>query len=230
MKRYFVIFCLFWFCSAAFAFCGADLAEEQKIQNHVNEVGMRILNANKIDAHIVFLYDKNEKKLKLPIGGAIPKRKVVLFDSAYKFTENDDELAAFLSREIFLSAKSFEGKFNGVLSSLQVGAAPKKYEIVADKRAVDFMVTAGFHPVGLITFIQKTSPQKRFDRFSNKNLTSKRLAVIYEYIFTKYPYFLVNNKYFDNDNYQNFLLNSQNNRRLLLEKIKANSREKLKYE
>ena len=92
------------------------------------------------------------------------------------------------------------------------------------------MVKADYNPIALITFIQKTSPQKRYDTISTKNLTSKRLAIIYEYIYTKYPYYLANNTYINNEFYQRFLLTSQNNRRLLQEKIKNNSKENLKYE
>ena len=51
-----------------------------------------------------------------------------------------------------------------------------------------------------------------------------------EYIYTKYPYYLANNTYINNEFYQRFLLTSQNNRRLLQEKIKNNSKENLKYE
>ena len=39
-----------------------------------------------------------------------------------------------------------------------------------------------------------------------------------------------NNEYLENIHYQNFLLTSQNNRRMLEEKVKNNSREILKYE
>ena len=92
------------------------------------------------------------------------------------------------------------------------------------------MVNAGYNPVALITYIQKTSPQRRFDAISNHNLTSKRLAIIYEYIYVKYPYYLKNNEYIDNENYQNFLLTSRDNRRLLQEKIMTGSGERLKYE
>ena len=46
----------------------------------------------------------------------------------------------------------------------------------------------------------------------------------------KYPYFLENNKYFENEHYQNFLLTSVNNRRMLLNKIKSGSKEELDYE
>ena len=65
---------------------------------------------------------------------------------------------------------------------------------------------------------------------SAHNLTSKRLAVIYEYIYIKYPYFLKNNKYIDNKYYQNFLLTSTANRKMLENKIKTNSRANLDYE
>ena len=109
-------------------------------------------------------------------------------------------------------------------------ASPKKYEIIADKLAVDMMVNAGYNPLGLITFINKTCPQRRFDFVSNKNLTSKRLAIIYEYIVKKYPYFLVNNTYLNNEYYQNFLLTSQENRRMLKKHLETGSKEKIKYE
>ena len=92
------------------------------------------------------------------------------------------------------------------------------------------MVNAGYNPLGLITFIQKSCPQKRFDTISTQNLASKRLAIIYEYIYTKYPYFLANNAYIENEHYQNFLLSSQENRRMLQEKIKTGSKKELKYE
>ena len=151
-------------------------------------------------------------------------------DDMYKFTQNDDEIAAMLARGIVTAQRSYMGPVNGYSSAVKIKAAPKKFEMVSDKIAVDYMVKAGFNPLGLITVIHKSCPQKRFDRFSNKNLTSKRLAVIYEYIYTKYPYFLANNTYIENEHYQNFLLTSQHNRKLLYEKIKTGSKEELDYE
>jgi len=129
-----------------------------------------------------------------------------------------------------MALKSYGGMWRGGLNAIQVKAAPKMYEIVADKRAVDFMVNAGYDPIGLITFLNKSQPQKRYDTFSSSNLTSKRLAIIYEYIYTKYPYFLANNKYLENESYQNFLLTSVDNRKKLEEKIKNHSEKKIKYE
>ena len=128
------------------------------------------------------------------------------------------------------SSRTYDGIGNGWLTAVQIKAAPKKFETVADKRAVDFMVKAGYNPVALITFINKAFPQHYQDFISNKNLTSKRLALIYEYIYTKYPYYLANNEYLENPHYQNFLLNSTYNRKLLETKVKNGTRENLKYE
>ncbi len=212
------------------AITDAELIQEQTIQNQIDDIGTKILNANKIPKRIIFVYNKADKKSKLKMDTTLSSRQIIMYTNSYKFVENNDELAAYLAREIALAAKSFNGKCAGGLKSLQIKAAPKKYELVADKIAVDYMVNAGYHPIGLITYIQKTSPQRRFDKFSNKNLTSKRLAVIYEYIYTKYPYYLVNNPYFTNEHYQNFLLTSVNNRKLLQHKIETGSKENLKYE
>lgn len=207
-----------------------QIAQEQSIQSRINDIGSKLLNANKIDKRIIFVYDEQAKDTFLKINPELTRRQVVVYGSEYKFIQNDDELAAYLARGILITAKSYEGLFNGYLSAFELKAAPKKFELAADKRAIDFMVNAGYHPVGLITFIQKSCPQKRFDRFSNKNLTSKRLAHIYEYIYTKYPYYLANNPYYENEHYQNFLLTSMENRKMLEEKIKTGSKEKLPYE
>ena len=92
------------------------------------------------------------------------------------------------------------------------------------------MVTAGYNPLALITYINKTYPQKRYTVISRKNLATVRLANIYEYIYTKYPYFLANNAYISNPYYQNFLLTSINNRQKFQQKILSGSKKAVKYE
>lgn len=204
------------------------LEKARTIQERIDNCGYKILNANKIEKRIVFEYDKKTAKIKYP--NSVKNRKVVLYENDYQFISNNDELAAYLAREISLAICSFDGVARGFLRSLQVCASPKKFEIVADKRAVDYMVMAGYNPIGLITYIQKSSPQARQDLISNKNLTSKRLALIYEYIFTKYPYYLLHNPYIQTEAYQNFLLTSYKNRKLLEEKITSGSKKAVKYE
>ncbi len=91
------------------------------------------------------------------------------------------------------------------------------------------MVRAGYNPVAMITLVNKSYPQKRGDSLTS-NVTSKRLAKIYEHICIKYPYYLVNNEYYHNKSYQNFLLTSVNNRKMLEEKLRTRSRKEPVYE
>lgn len=205
------------------------LSIENSIQTRVDKVGTDLLNKNKIPKRIIFTYSKKEKK-KLTSFEDLTNRQIIVYDGLYKSIQTDDELAAMLSREISTVIKSYSGIWGGTLDSVQVALSSKKFETVADKRAVDYMVNAGYNPLALIVFINKTCPQKRFDKFSRHNLTSKRLARIFEYITFKYPQYLENNEYIDNEYYQNFLLNSINNRKLLEEKIKNKSTEELDYE
>ena len=204
------------------------IEKENSIQKRIDEIGFKVLNGNKIEKRVVFSYAKDSKLYKgVP---EVTKRQIVIYDDAYRYTENDDEVAAMLSRKISDVVKSFDGAWGGFFDGAHVKMAPKKYEMVADKRAVDYMVNAGYNPIGLITYINKSCPQRRQDTISTNNLTSKRLAEIYEYIFVKYPYYLKNNTYLENEYYQNFLLTSIENRKKLEQKIKTNSREKVDYE
>ncbi len=198
------------------------------IQDRIDKIAYQILNANKIEKKIAFSFNSKNNFIKgMP---EVTKRQIVIYPDQLKYAATDDELAGFLAREISVAMKSFDGKFGGFVSAAQVKMAPKAYQRVADKRAVDFVVKAGYNPLGLITFITKSCPQRRQDVFSTSNLTSKRLMYIYERIYFEYPYFLVNNTYLDNRYYQNFLLNSVDNRQKLKDAIKEGKRGKVKYE
>ncbi len=205
-------------------------AKENSIQTHIDNIGTKILNKNNIDKRIIFTYNKQTKEKLISTDKRLSKRQIIVYDGLYQSIQNDDELAAMLSREISTVMKSYSGIWGGRLDSIQVTLGSKKFETVADKRAVDYMVNANYNPLALIIFINKTCPQKRSDRFSRHNLTSKRLARIYEYITYKYPEYLTNNELLNNQYYQNFLLTSIENRKKLEEKIKNNSTEELDYE
>ncbi len=233
-KLYTVIFalliCFVGFVSTADAkeVMTHNFADSMTLQNHISDIGFKLLNANQIDVRMVFVYKENEAKIKLEPG--LTKRQIFVYDSDLNFASNDDELAAYLAREICKTTESYVGGFRGFVTSLQVKAAPKKYERYFDKRAVDFMVKADYNPLGLITYLNKSKPQRRYDAISTKNLTSKRLAHIYEYIYVKYPYYLKYNEYIHNDAYQHFLLSSVDNRKKLHEKIKSGSKRTINYE
>ena len=207
-----------------------QLNTENTIQSRIDKIGTDILNYNKIPKRIVFTYDKKEKKSLLSTDKVLTKRQIIVYDGLYQSVQTDDELAAMLAREISTALKTYSGIWGGTLDTIQVALGSKKFETVSDKRAVDYMVNAGYNPLALIIYINKTCPQKRFDKFSRHNLTSKRLARIYEYITYKYPQYLEENEFINNEYYQNFLLTSVDNRRKLEEKIQNNSNEEIKYE
>ena len=205
-----------------------QIITDMQIQKHVSDIGFKLLNANKIDVRMIFVYKSEGTKINLEPG--LTKREIIAYEKNLQFASNDDEVAAFLAREICKTAESYSGAWKGFVSSVQIKCAPKKYEIFFDKRGVDFMVMAGYNPLGMITYMNKSYPQKRFDKFARTNLTSKRLANIYEYIYTKYPSFLADNKYIKNEAYQHFLLSSVENRKKLQEKIETKSKKAVKYE
>ncbi len=232
--NYTVFKALFLACISVFSTSYAEenisetIVKTMDIQNHISDIGFKILNANEIESRMIFVYNSKNSKINLEPG--LTKRQIVFYDKYIQFANNDDEIAAILAREICKTAESYSGMGKGTVTSAQIKLAPKKYEIFFDKRAVDFLVKAGYNPLGLITYINKAYPQKRQDKLSRTNLTSKRLANIYEYIYTKYPYFLKNNEYINNEAYQNFLLTSIENRQKLEKKVKSGSKKAAGYE
>ena len=160
-------------------FFEGEAAVENTIQSRIDNVGTTLLNCNKIPHRIIFVYDKKEKKKLISLDKDLTSRQVVVYDGLYKSVQTDDELAAMLAREISVAVKSYSGIWGGTLDSVQVALGSKKFETVADKSSVDYMVNSGYNPLALIVFINKTCPQKRFDRFYRNNLNYKRIARIY---------------------------------------------------
>ena len=229
MKRFILILALLLTGSMVWAVDDAALLKEKSCQQYINEIGTTILNANKIDKHIIFTYNKDEYK-KTMNDPTITKRQIIFYKEYFKYIDNDDEMAAFLAHQISRAVKSFSGEWGGFVSSAQIKFAPKKYEIFADKRAVDYMVNAGYNPIGLITLLNKIYPQNVLDKLIFHNPPTRRMAIVYEYIYNNYPYYLANNPYINNINYQNFLLNSVENRAKLKEKIQTGSTKRIKYD
>ena len=223
MMRKLVLFLIvFCFTFPAFAAGNSDAQDidiwkNMRIQRYIDDVGFNILNANRIDKRMVFTYNEQSQQ-------------IVIYKNQINHIADQNELAAMLAREIVKGTLSYDGFARGFVTSAQMKFAPKKYELFFDKRAVDLMVTAGYDPVAMIIFLNKLGEQKRFSFVLTNNTVSKRMAEVYEYIYTKYPQFLANNSYLDNKYYQNFLLTSENNRRMLQEKVRTYSQKRLKYE
>ena len=134
-----------------------------------------------------------------------------------------------MAHEISHGVDYRQGILKGYFSFIATSLNSKKYEYKADKRAADYLVKAGYNPLALIVALNKIAPQLRFDSSLSHPLTSKRMAEIYEYIYVKYPQYLVQNEYKDNIYYQNFLITSKENREKLENKIKSNSKKKVNY-
>ena len=191
----------------------------QKSQNRIDKIGFRILNYNGIEKRTIFDFDTRSIKNAY---SRSTDRQIVLYRGLYNRLESDDEVAAILAHEISHSVDSYNGIFRGAFTSWSYFFAPKKYEYKADKKAVDYLVNAGYNPVSLIVVMNKAFPQGRYDWYKTHPLTSRRMMEIYEYIYKKYPEYLANNAYKENIYYQNFLLTSKENRTKFQKKIESN--------
>lgn len=194
-----------------------DLTKEGQMQQYISNIGFKILNANKIEKRMTFYYAQSNKSINAVTH--YRDRSIVFYRGLSICLDGDDEYAAALSHEISHGVDSYDGILKGFFSDIPYALSSKKYEAKADKRAVDYMVKAGYNPVALIVVMSKSFPQTRYDLFESHPLTSKRMAYIYEYIYTKYPAYLANNEYKNNIYYQNFLLTSRTNRLKLQEKV-----------
>ena len=206
-----------------------DVTTTAELQTRMNEVGFRILNSNRIEQRFTFMAINRVYTRDFWTDVSSVNRIVWIKPVVIPYIDSDDELAAILSHSIAHGVDSYEGVLRGYISILNYWVAPNKYDLKADKAAVDYMVNADYNPLAIITILNKIGKQYRYDAFSNHTLVSRRMMLIYEYIYTKYPHILVDNSYKDNIYYQNFLLTSRKNRMKLLEKINTNSKKKIRY-
>ncbi len=212
MKKF--ILCLIAFTMAIPA-CFADelfLDKETKYQKQIMQMGFKILNANQIEKRMTFYYDTSKEVNAVT---ALTSKSIHVYKGIIPFMDSDDELAGILSHEISHGIDAHKGLWRRILMT----SAPKSYEYQADQRAVDLMVNAGYNPVAMIIILNKISPEQNwFESSSTHPEGSKRLVAVYEYIYTQYPEYLINNKYQNNLYYQNFLLTTQKERKEIREK------------
>lgn len=199
-------------------------------QNQIDKIGYNIINKNRITNRVIFTYDKNHKKTLLKTEKNLRSRNIVLYKNDFSHIEDENDLAAFISNELVYVLRSYEGPWNGNMSIAKTKLSPKKFETYSDKVAVDILVNAGYNPAILIIYLNKTYPQKSSDRLSKHNLTSKRMARVYEYILLKYPNYLSDKTIINNKYYQNFLLTSIHNRKLAEQQVRYHYNWEPEYE
>ena len=181
--------------------------KDKKCQNDVMETGFRLLNANNYKKRMTFYYIP-ENKVKTKIN--IKQKRIYIYKGVFPFIEDANELAAVMSLDMARLMDQQAGFFR----KFSISFSPRKYEVKADKKAVDLMVKAGYNPVALINLINKTAKEPswfEYNIFHHKG--SERTAYIYHYIYEKYPVFIAQNEYLKSAYYQNFLRTSKKDRK-----------------
>lgn len=209
----------FILCALALLFtincCFADelrLEKEAKYQKQIMQIGYRILNANQVDKRMTFLYSTSKDVNAVT---SLRGKQIVVYKGILPLLDSDDELAAVLSHEIAHGIEAYKGMWKRIT----MASAPKSYEFKADKKGVDLMVNAGYNPVAMIITLNKICGEPNwFEKSSTHPGGSERLYAIYEYIYTKYPAYLIDNEYKNNLYYQNFLLTSKKQRQIIQKK------------
>jgi predicted Zn-dependent protease len=219
MKKVFLSFIvLLLFTSSCFA-QDVDLTKSGQYQKKVMEIGFKILNANRIEKRVVFNYQTSRTVNAYAFS---LDHSVTILGGIIPYLDDDDEIAGIISHEIGHNVDYYAGYFR----RLAMTFLPKKYEEKADKAAVDYMVKAGYNPLAMITALNKIAGEYSRWCSSSHPVTSKRLAYMYEYIYEKYPAYLVQNDYRENIYYQNFLLTSKKDREKIRQKHELNVSDK----
>lgn len=226
MKKLLIVLMFLIFSGVANAITIYTLPKKEH-RTLVNKVGYNLLNSNRIPYKMTFSV-VNDKRVNSWIYYA--DNEVIVTSSLIESLNKEDELAGIIAHEISHGVDYRKGVLKGYFSAISSSLSPKKYEYKADKRAVDYLVKAGYNPVAIIVALNVIAPQSRFDWHLSHPLTTRRMSEVYEYIYAKYPQYLVQNEYKDNPVYQNFLLVSKENRAKLEQKIKSNSKRKVKYQ
>lgn len=181
-------------------------------QKKIMQMGFKILNANKIKKRMSFHYISTGSNANKPNASAsIEGRTIEVYKGILPYFNDDEaQLAGILSHEIAHCVDSHNGGYSKFISFI---FSPKKHEKIADLKSVDYMVNAGYSPIAMIVILNKIADENFWwECFLKHPHTSKRLAYMYEYIYRKYPEYLINNEYEQNIYYHNFLITSEKDR------------------
>ena len=197
-----------------FSMCFADelrLDKETKYQKQVMQIGFRILNANQIEKRMTFYYDNNKNVNAVTY---MTSKSIHVYKGILPFMDSEDEIAAIISHEIAHGIEAHRGLWRRIIMS----SCTKSFEFQADQKAVDLMVNAGYNPVALIIILNKISPEQNwFERSSSHPEGSRRMLALYDYIYGKYPEYLIDNAYKNNFYYKNFLITTKSERKKIRE-------------
>jgi len=166
---------------------------------NVLTVAYKIINKNKLKKRIPVFVDSSRT---VNAYASSNDKQIVVYKGILNYIDNDDELAYILSHEMAHSIDFY----GGYMKLLAMKTNSKSYEMKADLKGIDFMVTAGYNPVAAITMGTKIFGEPYYDWGFNYTHPkgSKRVMAMYKYIYKKYPKYL-NSEMTQHICYQNFL-------------------------
>ena len=106
MKRFIIVFLFIIFVQVSVQANESVLIKQNSIQTRINKTASKIMNANKLDKRVIFVYDSEAKEGLIKGTKALTKRQIVIYGETYKHIETDDELAAYIAREIPAAIRS----------------------------------------------------------------------------------------------------------------------------
>ncbi len=212
MKKFFCLLVLLMVSASGVFADELRLDKETQYQKKIMQIGFRILNANQIDKRMTFYYSTNKDVNAVTY---LSSKQIAVYKGILPFLDSDDELAAVIAHEISHGIEAHKGLWRRIVMS----SNSKAYEFKADKNGVDLMVNAGYNPVAMIVMLNKISAEPCWFEVSSTHPGGiQRLVSIYEYIYSKYPEYLIDNDYKNNLYYQNFLLTTKEDRKEIREK------------
>ena len=103
MKKIFCLIAFLLITGNVLAIDDENLFEDNTIQARINRIGTEILNSNKIEKRVVFVYDKEGKKGVLGNTKTLTKRQVIIFGEDYKIAlkKKAQETAKQMEEELY---------------------------------------------------------------------------------------------------------------------------------
>lgn len=201
-------------------------SEEQQ-NNAVKRIGTSLLSASKIPAsrQVSFLVvQKDEVNAYTD-----QNNNVVVYRGILPYLEQEDELAFIIAHELghveqyhvirgmfrsgilsvltsFIGTATKTGNLSGVAGNMAYKKFSRNDEFKADKRGIDYLVTAGYNPLASISVLYKIG-SNYMDIWADHPSTEKRITKDYLYIQTNYPQYI--NKGFKSSSYNNALTQIQ---------------------
>lgn len=200
----------------------------RRLNQRIIDVGFKILADNNIPYRMNFglwglntgdngslnlvnflrLPDSHEKRV-------YKNREIVVQYKYLYYIKTEDELAAMISREIAAGEQSYHGMFRGSFAYSVNNFFPtiaKQNDKTLTRRSVDLMVKAGYDPIAIIVYLNKTNGENRYEWLRPKERVRKRMLDVYKYIYVHYPDVIANTKFKEDAVYNNFLDISEKDR------------------